>query len=76
MNSNIDEIRDRIMALECAEVFDEGAWGMVIADLRAAGRLSALADAERRMATARSNARVLVGEIGAPLVLSVPVESV
>ena len=52
MQTNIDEIRDRIMRLESAPTFDQLAWDMVLADLRAAGRLSALSDAERRMDTA------------------------
>lgn len=53
--SNIDDVRARIMKLEVATVFDDHAWQCVFADLRAAGRLSALADAERRMETARTN---------------------
>lgn len=53
MQTNIDEIRERIMRLEDALTFDQLAWDMVLADLRAAGRLSALADAERRMDTAK-----------------------
>lgn len=53
--SNIDNVRMRIMALESATVFDNLAWQCVFADLRAAGRLSALSDAERRMETARTN---------------------
>jgi hypothetical protein len=55
--TNIDPIRARIMGLESATVFDDRAWQEVLADLRAAGRVSALADAERRMATARQNAQ-------------------
>lgn len=53
--SNIDDVRARLMALENAEIFDAMAWSQVLADLAAAGRLSALADAERRMETARGN---------------------
>lgn len=52
MQTNIDDIRAEIMRLESAPTFDQLAWDMVLADLRAAGRLSALADAERRMDTA------------------------
>jgi hypothetical protein len=55
MQTNIDDIRDRIMRLEDAPTFDQLAWDMVLSDLRAAGRLSALNDAERRMDTARHN---------------------
>ncbi len=53
--SNIDDVRTRIMALENAEYFDGDAWQRVLADLRAAGRVAGLADAERRMETARGN---------------------
>lgn len=53
--SNIDDVRLRIMDLEDAAVFDAMAWSRVLADLEAAGRVSALADAKRRMETARSN---------------------
>ncbi|MBI5951881.1 MAG: hypothetical protein HY865_09505 [Chloroflexi bacterium] len=59
--SNIDDVRARIMALESATMFDQRAWEMVFADLRAAGRMSALADAERRMETAKGNATCVVG---------------
>lgn len=55
MQTNIDTIRAKIMSLEVAPIFDQDAWEMALADLRAAGRLSALADAERRMETARCN---------------------
>lgn len=53
--SNIDDVRARIMALESASVFDERAWQEALADLAAQQRPSALADAERRMATAQKN---------------------
>jgi len=52
---NIDDVRDRIVQLESAEVFDEDAWLAVLADLRSAGRVAGLADAQRRMETAREN---------------------
>lgn len=55
IQTNIDNVRAEIMALESATVFDDQAWQRVLADLRAAGRVSALADAERRMETARGN---------------------
>ena len=53
--TNIDEVRARIMELESAAVFYDRAWQEVLADLRTAGRMSALADAERRMETAKGN---------------------
>jgi hypothetical protein len=53
--TNIDDVRARIMELESADVYDDQAWQRVLADLRAAGRVSAVADAERRMETAKSN---------------------
>jgi hypothetical protein len=53
--SNIDDVRAEIMRLEAAPHFDADAWSRVLADLSAAGRVSALADAQRRMETARSN---------------------
>ena len=59
--SNIDDVRARIMALESANVFDKRAWQMVLADLTAQERPSALADAERRMATAKQNSQWIGG---------------
>ena len=59
--TNIDDVRARIMELESATVFDDRAWQMVLADLRAAGRVSALADAQRRMETAKGNAQGVGG---------------
>lgn len=61
--SNIDDVRARIMELEAAEYFDGDAWQRVLADLRAAGRVAGLADAERRMETALENAKVVVGQV-------------
>ena len=55
MQTNIDDVRDEIMRLEAAPHFDAAAWSRVLADLGTAGRVSALADAQRRMETARSN---------------------
>lgn len=55
VQTNVDDVRARIMALEDASAFDERAWQMVLADLAAQGRVSALADAERRMETARGH---------------------
>lgn len=54
--TNIDTIRERIMALEVSPIFDALEWAKVLADLEAAGRVSALADARRRMETAQKNA--------------------
>lgn len=54
--SNIDPIRERIIALESSPIFDALEWSKVLADLEAGGRLSALADARRRMETAQNNA--------------------
>lgn len=53
--SNIDDVRAEIMRLEVAAHFDANAWSRVLADLSAAGRVAGLADAQRRMETARSN---------------------
>lgn len=58
MQTNIDDVRARIMALESASVFDERGWQMALADLAAHGRVSALSDAQRRMATARRNQQI------------------
>lgn len=55
MQTNIDDVRDEIMRLESAPHFNADAWSRVLADLSTAGRFSALADAQRRMETARSN---------------------
>lgn len=54
--SNIDPIRERIAELENSPIFDALEWSKVLADLETAGRLSALADARRRMETAQNNA--------------------
>lgn len=53
--SNIDDVRVEIMRLEDADFFDEGAWLRVLETLSAAGRVSTLADAKRRMETAKQN---------------------
>lgn len=53
--SNIDNVRAEIMRLETAPHFDADAWSRVLADLESACRVSTLADAKRRMETARSN---------------------
>lgn len=55
--TNIDDVRARIMALEFAAMFDERAWQMALADL--AERPSALADAQRRMETAKRNSNTV-----------------
>ena len=52
---NIDDTRAEIMRLESAPTFDAEAWTRVLADLESAGRVSGLADAKRRMETAREN---------------------
>jgi len=61
MQTNIDDVRARIMELESAPVFDDRAWQEVFADLRAAGRVSALGDATRRMETAKQNSQWVGG---------------
>jgi hypothetical protein len=58
--SNVDDVRARIMGLECATVFDAQAWQEVLAGLAAQERPSALADARRRMATAQTNQSIPV----------------
>ncbi len=54
---NIDEVRTRIMWLEMADTFDQSAWDEVLGALASQERPSALADAMRRMDTARLNAQ-------------------
>jgi len=51
--TNIADMRKRIMALEGAAVFDQGAWAQVLMALR--GHDCARADAARRMETAKAN---------------------
>lgn len=53
--TNIDGVRAEIMRLEDSGTFDQAAWDWLLAVLAAEGRLSALADARRRMETARAN---------------------
>lgn len=53
MQTNIDDIRDRIMRLESAPAFDLMAWSKVLADL--SDRPAGLEDAKRRMDTAMRN---------------------
>ncbi len=53
MQTNIDDIRYRIMRLESAPTFDPMAWSKVLADL--SDRPAGLEDAKRRMATASRN---------------------
>lgn len=64
MQTNIDEVRAEIMRLEAAPHFDAAAWSRVLADLSAAGRVAGLADAQRRMETARSNQPAVAVETG------------
>ncbi len=52
---NIDDVRAAIMRLENADEFGERAWLVVLAILERQGRVAALADARRRMETARMN---------------------
>lgn len=68
---NIDDVREWIMRLERAPAFDANAWARVLADLEAGGRVSALADARRRMETARGN-QISMAE--AAFVESVPLD--
>lgn len=64
--TNIDGVRAQIMELESAVMYDDQAWQRVLADLRAAGRVSAAADAARRMQTAKINQSVPVAVATAP----------
>jgi hypothetical protein len=57
--SNIDDVRARIMELESAAVFDQRAWAEVLIALM--DRPNAQADAARRMATAKGNAQAVGG---------------
>ncbi len=59
--SNLDPIRIEIIRLENAVIFDSFAWECVFAVLRAQDRPAGLADAQRRMETARMN-QIVVGE--------------
>lgn len=68
---NIDDVRTEIMRLERAPAFDAEAWARVLADLESAGRVSALADAQRRMETAKGNQ---LSKADAEFVESVPVD--
>jgi hypothetical protein len=58
VQTNIDDVRARIMELESATVFDQRAWARVLIALT--DRPNARADAQRRMATARSNSERVV----------------
>lgn len=58
--SNLDDVRAEIMRLENADHFDAEAWFRVLADLSAAGRVSGLADAKRRMEIAQDNLPALM----------------
>lgn len=57
---NIDDIRAEIMRLESAITFDQSAWDRVLGTLASLDRPYALADAMRRMDTARSNQRSIL----------------
>lgn len=54
IKTNVDTVREEIMRLESALIFDQNAWEKVLADLRAEGRAAGLADAERRMNTSKT----------------------
>lgn len=58
---NIDDVRAEIIRLENAEMFEQAAWDRVQRALIEQDRPAALADAQRRMATARGNAKWIVG---------------
>lgn len=70
--TNIDPIRERIMALEVNLIFDALEWAKVLADLEAAGRVAGLADAKRRMETARQNAVGIVAYLMPTAIEAVP----
>jgi hypothetical protein len=77
--SNIDDVRERIMQLESAAVFDQTAWWQVLADLSAAGRVAGLEDAKRRMETAKENQYFVGVDVASgadQTVISVSVETV
>lgn len=59
--TNIDDVRAEIMQLENAEIFEQAAWDRVQRALIEQDRPAALADAQRRMATARQNATYIAG---------------
>lgn len=52
---NIDGVREEIMRLESAPMFDAESWARVLADLESAGRVAGLDDAKRRMEAAKIN---------------------
>lgn len=58
MQSNIDDVRAKIMLLENAQEFDAMAWSRVFSQL--GDRPSAMADAKRRMETAISNQKPVI----------------
>lgn len=59
--SNIDPVRAEIMRLEQADVFDSNAWGRVLVAMADQGRVAGLADAQRRMESARGRQAILIG---------------
>ena len=74
--ANIDDVRERIQRLEADPIFSVDAWAKVLADLTAMDRPAALADAVRRMETARANARMvgmLDNTVLYPVLLAAPV---
>lgn len=70
---NIDDVRTEIMRLERAPAFDAEAWARVLADLESAGRVSALADARRRMETAKENQPIAENNYDFPVMIVNPV---
>ena len=65
---NIDDVRAEIMMLEMSDTFDQEAWDRVLGELASQERPYALADAMRRMDTARRNARFMAPAIPADAV--------
>ena len=63
---NIDDVRAEIMWLELSATFDQAAWDRVLGML--VDHPSAMADAMRRMDTARRNARFMAPAIPADAV--------
>ena len=63
---NIDDVRAEIMWLELSATFDQAAWDRVLGML--VDHPSAMADAMRRMDTARRNARFMAPALPADAV--------
>lgn len=67
ITSNIDDVRAEIMRLEGEKVFDQRAWENVLAQL--SNSPSRRQDAVRRMITAKQNAKAILEQPNAGMVV-------